>query len=206
MQLPVVPNRWSPTRVEWTPSERDAIARELQPHFHVMAPDLRGHGDSEWARGSSYSLTDHVYDLTRLVHFADVQGPTIIGHSLGGMISLAYAGTYPERVSRLAILDGAFLSGSGGTPIHEQMSRWIGQLDRIGERQASTFRTIEEAAQRLSARNKRLTAEQARALLRSAGLSVGRYEGNPQRTILTQNPPAGAQIPVGRGISVLFVP
>ena len=51
-----------------------------------------------------------------------------------------------------------------------------------------------------------LTAEQARALLRSAGLSVGRYEGNPQRTILTQNPPAGAQIPVGRGISVVFVP
>jgi serine/threonine-protein kinase len=51
-----------------------------------------------------------------------------------------------------------------------------------------------------------LTAEQARALLRGAGLSVGRYEGNPQRTILSQNPPAGAQIPVGRGIAVVFVP
>ena len=33
----------------------DAIARALQPQFHVMAPDLRGHGDSEWASGSSYS-------------------------------------------------------------------------------------------------------------------------------------------------------
>lgn len=144
----------------------DAIARELQPHFHVMAPDLRGHGDSEWAKGSSYSLTDHVYDLTRLVHTAEVEGATIIGHSLGGMISLAYAGTYPERVSRLAILDGAFLSGSGRTPIHEQMLRWIDQLDRIGQRDASTFRTIEEAAQRLSARNKKLTAEQALHLAR----------------------------------------
>jgi pimeloyl-ACP methyl ester carboxylesterase len=36
----------------------DAIARALQPHFHVMAPDLRGHGDSDWAKGSSYSLSE----------------------------------------------------------------------------------------------------------------------------------------------------
>ncbi len=51
-----------------------------------------------------------------------------------------------------------------------------------------------------------LTAEQARALLNSAGLSVGRYEGNPQRTVVLQDPPAGAKIPVGRGIAVVFVP
>ena len=144
----------------------DAIATELQPHFHIMAPDLRGHGESEWAKGSSYSLTDHVYDLTRLMHFADVQDATIVGHSLGGMISLAYTRTYPERVSRLAVLDGAFLSGARGTPIHEQMSRWIGQLDRISQHEASAFRTIEEAAQRLSARNKKLAAGQALHLAR----------------------------------------
>jgi pimeloyl-ACP methyl ester carboxylesterase len=135
----------------------DAIARELQPHFHIMAPDLRGHGDSQWAKGSSYSLTDNVYDLTRLMRFAGLQDAAIVGHSMGGMVALAYAGTYPETVSRLGILDGAFLSGSQPSPIHEQMARWIGQLDRIAEHQESTFRNIEEAAQRLSTRNKRLT-------------------------------------------------
>jgi pimeloyl-ACP methyl ester carboxylesterase len=136
----------------------DAIARELQPHFHVMAPDLRGHGDSEWARGSSYSLTDNVYDLTRLMRFAALQDAAIVGHSMGGMVALAYAGTYPERVSRLVVLDGAFLSRPQSAPISEQMTRWISQLDRIAEHRESTFRTVEEAAQRLSARNKRLTA------------------------------------------------
>src|SRR5215207_6273403 len=119
----------------------DAIARELHPHFRIMAPDLRGHGDSEWAKGSSYSLVDHVYDLSRLIRFAELRDPAIVGHSLGGMISLAYAGTYPDRVSRLAVLDGAFLSGSRRTPIHEQMSRWIDQLDRISEREPSAFRS-----------------------------------------------------------------
>ncbi|OCK54827.1 alpha/beta hydrolase [Bradyrhizobium sp. LMTR 3] len=134
----------------------DAIARDLQPHFHIMAPDLRGHGDSEWAKGSSYSLTDNVYDLTRLMRFAGLQDAAIVGHSMGGMVALAYAGTYPESVSRLVVLDGAFLLGSQAAPIHEQMSRWIDQLDRIAEYQPSTFRTIEEAAKRLFARNKRL--------------------------------------------------
>ena len=90
----------------------------------------------------------------------------MVGHSMGGMVALAYAGTYPAQVSRLGVLDGAFLSGSRRTPIHEQMSRWIDQLDRISEREPSAFRTIEEAAQRLSARNKRLTPAQALHLAR----------------------------------------
>ncbi|KRR16954.1 alpha/beta fold hydrolase [Bradyrhizobium retamae] len=144
----------------------DAIARDLQAHFHIMAPDLRGHGDSEWAKGSSYSLADNVYDLTRLMRFAGLQDAAFVGHSMGGMVALAYAGTYPEKVSRLVVLDGAFLSDSQPAPIAEQMSRWIDQLDRISEHQESTFRTIEEAAKRLSTRNKRLTPALAQHLAR----------------------------------------
>jgi pimeloyl-ACP methyl ester carboxylesterase len=144
----------------------DTIARQLQPHFHIIAPDLRGHGDSEWAKGSSYSLSDSVYDLTRLIRFTGLADVAIVGHSLGGMVALACAGTHPDRVSRLAVLDGAFLPDPKPAPIAEQMARWIDQLDRIAKHEPKAFRTIEEAAERLSARNRRLTSAQALHLAR----------------------------------------
>ncbi len=140
----------------------DEVARALQPHFHIMAPDLRGHGDSDWAKGSSYSLSDYVYDLTCLVRSASLHQTAIVGHSMGGMIGLMYAGAYPDQVSRLAVLDGVtVLPGSPRTPIHERITEWVVQLDRIAEQKTRGYRTIAEAAERMSAHNKRLTPEQA---------------------------------------------
>ncbi len=140
----------------------DVVARALQPHFHVMAPDLRGHGDSDWAKGSSYSLSDYVYDLTRLARSSALHKTTIVGHSMGGIIGLMYAGTWPDKVSRLVVLDGVtVLPGSTRAPIHEQIAEWIAQLDRIAELKIRHYRTIAEAAERISTHNKRLTPEQA---------------------------------------------
>lgn len=140
----------------------DAVARALQPHFHVLAPDLRGHGDSDWAKGSSYSLSDYVYDLTCLVRSASVHQTAIVGHSMGGMIGLMYAGTYPDQVSHLVALDGlTVVPGSQQGPIHERITGWVTQLDKIAERKRRYFSDVAEAAERISARNKRLTPEQA---------------------------------------------
>src|SRR4051812_33838854 len=84
----------------------DPVAQALQSSFHVIAPDLRGHGDSDWAKGSSYSLADHVYDLTGLAKAENLDRFSIVAHSMGGMVSLTYAGAFPDKVSRLAVLDG----------------------------------------------------------------------------------------------------
>lgn len=144
----------------------DLIARSLQPHFHVIAPDLRGHGDSEWAKGSSYSLADNVYDL---IHLAPAgRKTTILAHSFGGMIALAYAGTYPERVSRLAVLDGAFLPKAPSGSIDVQMLEWMAELDKVSKSKARGYRTVAEAAERMSAHNRRLTSEQALHLAKHA--------------------------------------
>jgi pimeloyl-ACP methyl ester carboxylesterase len=138
----------------------DVIARALQPHFHVIAPDLRGHGDSDWSKGGSYALTEYVYDLSRLVHSIGAGKLTLIGHSLGGAVSLVYAGTFPEQIAKLIVLDGiTVMPNATRAPAHERIAKWISQLDKLGEREPRSLRTIEQAAAQMRAVNPRLSEE-----------------------------------------------
>src|SRR5207249_753552 len=84
----------------------DWVAADLRRDFHLIAPDLRGHGDSAWAVGSTYSMIDYVLDLAALLKTLDLFPITIIGHSLGARVALQYAGIYPDRVARLVAIEG----------------------------------------------------------------------------------------------------
>jgi len=75
----------------------DWIAQALRHDYHIIAPDLRGHGDSQWAIGSTYPLIDYVADIAQLIHQKKLAPLTVIGHSLGGHISMQYAASTPTR-------------------------------------------------------------------------------------------------------------
>lgn len=76
----------------------DWVARELRQDFHVYALDLRGHGNSAWAPGALYSPAEHVLDLSALADIINDFPVYIIGHSLGAVVTLLYAGIYPDKV------------------------------------------------------------------------------------------------------------
>ena len=84
----------------------DWVARALRDDYHVYALDLRGHGNSAWAPGALYSVAEHVLDLSALADIINAFPVYIIGHSLGGIVTLLYAGVYPDRVKKIVAIEG----------------------------------------------------------------------------------------------------
>ena len=147
----------------------DWVARRLRKDWHVIAPDLRGHGDSEWSKSANYSMAGYVYDLAQLIHQLKLAPVTIIGHSLGGAITIRYAGIYPENVKRLVAIEGLGRSPRSQSeyaakPIQAKMREWIESQRAAAGRLPRRYASVEEALARMQEQNKHLSAEQARHL------------------------------------------
>jgi pimeloyl-ACP methyl ester carboxylesterase len=144
----------------------DWVAHAFRDRHHVVAPDLRGHGDSQWLVGSHYSIIDYVYDIAQLIEQKKLHPVTIIGHSLGGSISLQYAGIYPERVERVVAIEGLgpppqMIEERKRKRPAERMREWIETLRELAGRLPRRYDSIEEAVARMQEANKHLSPEQA---------------------------------------------
>jgi pimeloyl-ACP methyl ester carboxylesterase len=144
----------------------DWTARALARDYHVIAPDLRGHGDSGWSADGSYMMANFVYDLAQLVDMLGRSPVTIVGHSLGGAISLRYAGLYPETVQKIVALEGLGLSPArlqeyAARSIPDIWRGWIENRRASARRTPRRYPTIEAAIGRMRERNEHLSLEQA---------------------------------------------
>lgn len=145
----------------------DRTAAALTDRYCVYAPDLRGHGDSAWAVGGQYSIIDYTLDIHALGEHIGREPYTLIGHSLGGGIALQYAGTFPDKVSRLISIEG--LAGLGWIterprPAHIRMREWIANMHRLEQRELRGYPDIESATKRMQEANAHLTPDLARHL------------------------------------------
>jgi pimeloyl-ACP methyl ester carboxylesterase len=138
----------------------DAFSRD----WHVIAPDWRGFGLTEWCR-DGYWFPDYYADLEALLDLYQPDAPAfLVGHSMGGVVAATYGGIRPQRVGRMAILEGLGLSRS---PASEAPRRYADWLDDV--REPPRFRpyaSFDAVAERLRRDNPRLTADKAAFLAR----------------------------------------
>ncbi len=145
----------------------DWVSHSLCSDYHVVVPDLRGHGDSEWNKGSSYSTLDYVYDIAQLVDQQGLAPVHIVAHSMGGNIASIYAGTYPEKVASFTSVEGV-----GGIPgwyrgeghPQERVRNWVNQLRELAGRSPRRYENMSDAFHRMQKSNPHLSEPKARHL------------------------------------------
>lgn len=147
----------------------DWVADRLADRYHIIAPDLRGHGDSAWAPDGNYEMGAFVYDLAQLIHQLDLAPVTIVAHSMGGNIALRYTGLYPANVKKLVAIEGLgpspkIMAERAAKPFADRFRKWIDDKRQAAGRQPRRYATLDDALARMAAENAYLTPEQARHL------------------------------------------
>jgi len=142
-----------------------SIVSEFIDEFHIIVPDLRGHGDSD--NPGAYTMIHFVADLRSLILSKSVQNPLFIGHSLGGQIVSQYVALYPEGVGGIVLIDGLGpprMEGESSKEGRRQMNRQNIEEILQTNYQRRQMADADDAFQRLSRNNRRLDPATARYL------------------------------------------
>ena len=83
----------------------DDLAERLTASHRVIVPDLRGFGQTDWDPEHRYSHDDMADDVTALPGALGLTRFALLGHSMGGLVALTYAGRRPVELSSLIMLD-----------------------------------------------------------------------------------------------------
>ena len=147
----------------------DWTAQALRKDWHIICPDLRGHGDSEWNNHGHYTTAGYIFDLAQLVHQLKLEPVTIVAHSLGGNVATRYTGLYPDKVRKLVAIEGLGPSPKvraerRKTPAYENWLNWIEKKRDASAREIRKYATFEEALNRMHEANSYLSREQAEHL------------------------------------------
>lgn len=140
------------------------VIDELKQDWFVVAPDWRGFGGSSGGN-LGYWFPDYVADLDRLLrHYSPDAAVRLVGHSMGGNVAGLYAGTFPERVSAFADVEGFGLADALPREAPARYRAWIEQEEAGPE--FLDYANFSALAQRVQRRNPGMTLAQAEYVAR----------------------------------------
>lgn len=137
------------------------LADELADNCRIVAPDLRGFGETRWA-ASGYSFEDYLADIDTLIENLFSEPVTVVGHSLGGNLAMMLAGVRHEKVNAVVSLDGFGMSDLDPHMITAHYRRWL-DTKRMPQR-AQSLTSLDDAVRRLMRANPKLNEDRARFL------------------------------------------
>ena len=114
--------------------------------LRIVALDFAGHGHSDHRpQGAGYSLADYAFDVLCVAEQLGWTQFALLGHSLGAIVSVVIAGSFPERVTRLALIDGIVLRTGAEADAAERMGQALqAQLD-LQHKRKSVHPTLDRA-------------------------------------------------------------
>ena len=102
----------------------DDVSAALSPNYHVLALDQRGRGDTDWAKDGDYSGPAYVADLVGFCEALKLESFILVGHSMGGRNSMAFAGSHAKMLQKLVIVDiGPTVDPRGGERITRELQQ-----------------------------------------------------------------------------------
>ena len=144
----------------------DLLIPKLNPGLRILAIDLPGHGYSDHRpEGVGYSFLEWVTDTHSALNALGWERCAILGHSLGAGIANALAAAWPERVSKIAAIDGFAPRTDHPEAAPRALAEHKAYLDRVQARpRPRTFASVDAACERLLERVNGLTEQGARVL------------------------------------------
>ena len=83
----------------------DSFAEAMSSRYRVLALDQRGHGQTQWAPPTAYDTSEMVADVDAFVKALGLTNFALLGLSMGGLVSIGYAGKRPAGLAKLVIVD-----------------------------------------------------------------------------------------------------
>ena len=126
----------------------DHIAPAFAPNHHVIALDLRGHGDSAWSAEGAYLVQDYVKDLEALVAQLKLRGLTLLGNSTGGRVVQVFAGLHPDLVARIVVEDVGperprNIADAFARRVEQEAAGWASEDELVAQLTVANMRTPE---------------------------------------------------------------
>lgn len=113
------------------------VASELEQDFYILAPDLRGFGETDHAPGG-YWFPDYLADVEALLNVVSPTKPVLMaGHSMGGNIAMLYAGISPHRVEKVMSLESVGLPTTDPTEAPAKYRKWL--MEVLADEQARIY-------------------------------------------------------------------